>query len=91
MRLDDYAEPKGAYYVPALVATFADQTDAEAAIESLHAAGFTTRDIDVAREDGGITIVVSEAMPGMLEQARALLAASAATDVHPYGAGAGRL
>ena len=91
MQLDDYAAPKGAYYVPALVATFADEAGAEAAIESLHAAGFTTRDIDVARDGGGVTIVVSEAMPGMLEQGRALLAASAATDVHPYGAGAGHL
>lgn len=88
MSLDEYSEPKGAYYTPALIATYADEAAAEAAVESLRAAGFTPRDINVARSGGGVTLVVSEPTPGMMEQARSLLAASAATDVRPYGADA---
>ena len=88
MGLEEYPEPKGAYYTAALVADFADTAGAEAAIESLRAAGFTPRDISVARHESGITLIVSEPTPGMLEQARGLLAASPARDVRPYGAGA---
>jgi|SRR5947209_16600172 len=97
MSLDDYQEPKGAYFTPALVARFDDAASAEAAIDSLRDAGFTTRDIQVGHgrghwhrhgEDHHVTVIVSEPTPGMLEQARALLAASDATGVEPYGAGA---
>lgn len=87
MGLEDYPEPKGAYYTPALVADFTNAAGAEAAIESLRAAGFTPRDISVAHTESGVTLIVSEPTPGMLEQARGLLAASAARDVRPYGAG----
>jgi hypothetical protein len=97
MSLDDYQEPKGAYFTPALIARFEDGAAAEAAIDSLRDAGFTTRDIQVGRgrghwhrhgEEHQVTVIVSEPTPGMLAQARALLAASAATEVEPYGAGA---
>ena len=86
MRLDEYSEPKGAYYTAALLATYAGDAEAEAAVASLRAAGFTARDISVARTDERVTLVVSEPTPGMIEQARSLLAASAALDVRPYGA-----
>jgi hypothetical protein len=88
MGLDEYPQPKGAYYTPALIATFADEGAASDAVASLRAAGFMPRDIGVARKDDGVTIVVSEPTAGMLEQARGLLAASAARDVRPYGADA---
>lgn len=97
MSLDEYQEPKGAYFTAALVARFEDEAGAEAAIDALRDAGFTTRDIQVGRgrghwhrhaEDHHVTIIVSEPTPGMLEQARALLVASAATEVQPYGSGA---
>jgi hypothetical protein len=85
--LADYGEPKGAYYAPALVATFTDAAGAEAALASLRAHGFMPRDIDVARDSQGVAIIVSAPFPGMLEEARRLLAASAAQSVRPYGSG----
>jgi hypothetical protein len=87
MTLDDYAEPKGAYYNPALVARYPDVPSAEAALDSLRSAGFTTRDIQVARGDEGVTVVVSQPTPGMLEEARRILQESGGQDVRPYGAG----
>ena len=87
MAFEEYGQPKGAYYTPALVATFADADGATAALESLRAAGFAPRDMDVAQSADGVTVIVSEPTPGMLEQARALLAASPAREVRPYGAG----
>ncbi len=86
MSLNEYPEPKGAYYTPALIAEFDDEQTAEEALASLRAAGFTTRDIGVSNGPSGVTVVVSEPTPGMLEQARGLLATSA-RDVRPYGAG----
>ena len=86
MDLSEYPEPKGAYYTPALIAEFDDEQAAGEAIASLRAAGFTARDIGVAKGSNGVTIVVSEPTPGMLEQARGLLATTA-RDVRPYGAG----
>ena len=97
MSLDDYEEPKGAYYTSALVARFDDAASAEAAIDSLRDAGFTTRDIQVGRgrghwhrhgKDHHVTVIVSEPTPGMLSEARKLLTAGGATEVEPYGAGA---
>jgi hypothetical protein len=95
MSLDDHEEPKGAYYTAALVARFDNEAAAEAAIDALRDAGFTTRDIQVGRgqrgEDGEeqrITVIVSEPTPGMLADARRILAAGGATEVGPYGAGA---
>lgn len=96
MSLDEYQEPKGAYYTAALVARFEDDATAEAAVNALRDAGFTTRDIQVGRgrghwhrhgEEHHVTLIVSEPTPGMLEQARALLTAGGATEVEPYGAG----
>jgi hypothetical protein len=87
MSLDDYGEPKGAYYNAALVARFPDEAGAESAVDALRAAGFTQRDIQVARGSQGVTVVVSEPTPGMLEEAGRLLHDSAATDVRPYGSG----
>lgn len=91
MSFDEYAQPKGTYYTPALVAIFADAAGAETALESLRAAGFSPRDIDVAQDADKVTVIVSEPTPGMLEQARGLLAASPAQDVRPYGSDAGAL
>jgi len=85
MSLDEYEEPKGAYYTPALVADFDSAKAAEDAVGTLRKAGFTTRDIQVARKDSRVTIIVSEPTPGMLEDARRLLEKSAASDVRPYG------
>lgn len=85
MTLDEYEEPKGAYYNPALVAVFDTPEAAEAAIKRLRHDGFTERDIQVAHRHGVITIVVSEPTPGMLEEARAILRDSNASTVHPYG------
>ena len=85
MTLDSYPEPKGAYYTPALVATYDDDRAAEEAVASLRAAGFSQRDISVARSADRVSLIVSEPTPGMMEQARALLAASNATRVEPYG------
>jgi hypothetical protein len=85
MGLDEYEEPKGAYYSSALVAEFGDEAGAEDAIGRLREIGFTTRDIQVAqRGDGGVTVVVSEPGPGMLSEARRLLQESLA-EVRPYG------
>ena len=91
MSLDEYSEPKGAYYTPALVATFASAMAAEGAIASLRAAGFQRNDINVARNDDGINVVVSSADTALLGQARGLLTASDAREVHPYGSGSGTL
>jgi hypothetical protein len=97
MSLDDYEEPKGAYFTPALMAHFEDEAGAEAAIDALRAAGFTTRDIQVGRGHGPwhrhgqehhVTVIVSEPTPGMMAEARRVLAAGGATEVEPYGAGA---
>ncbi len=88
MSLDDYAEPKGAYYTPALIATFAAESDAEDAIASLRAAGFSKGEINVTRESDHVTVVVSGASADMLGQARGLLTAGGAREVRPYGAGA---
>ena len=87
MGLEEHSQPTGAYYTPALVARYADAPSAEAAIESLRGAGFTTRDIDVAQGDGDVTMIVSEPTPGMLEQAMLILRQSGAQDVRPYGSG----
>jgi hypothetical protein len=86
MSLEEYGEPKGAYYNPALVARYADAPTAEAALNTLRAAGFTTRDIQVARSDDAVTVIVSQPTPGMLDEARRLLLDSGAQDVRPYGA-----
>jgi hypothetical protein len=87
MSLDQYGAPKGAYYTPALEAIFADEPAAAEALVALHAAGFQVRDIDVARSEQGVTVIVSEPSPGMLEQARRVLEASKALTVRPYGTG----
>ena len=87
MALEDYSEPKGAYYNPALVARYPSAPAAEAALSALRDAGFTTRDIQVARSADDVTVIVSEPTPGMLEEARRILLDSGASDVHPYGAG----
>jgi hypothetical protein len=87
MSLDEYGPPKGAYYTPALEAIFADEGEANDALAELRAEGFQTRDIDVARSEQGITAIVSEPSPGMLERARRVLEASSAMAVRPYGAG----
>jgi hypothetical protein len=91
MSLDDYQPPKGAYYTPAIVARFDDAAEAEDALEQLRAAGFTTRDIQVAQGHDGVMVIVSEPTPGMLGTATAVLNESAAGDVHPYGAGDDRV
>jgi hypothetical protein len=97
MSLDDYAEPKGAYFTPALAAHFTDEAAAGVAIDALRAAGFTTRDIQVGRgrgpwhrhgQENHRTVIVSEPSPGMLEEARRILTSSGAMEVEPYGAGA---
>jgi len=85
MSLDEYPEPKGAYYTPAIQAKFDDTEAAEAAIAALRDAGFTTRDIHVLQEEGSIIVVVSEPTPGMLEEGRKILSA-AGVDVASYGA-----
>ncbi|HZS89623.1 MAG TPA: hypothetical protein VFE42_19300 [Chloroflexota bacterium] len=87
MSLDEYGPPKGAYYSPALEAIFADEAAASDALAELRAEGFQTRDIDVARSEQGVTVIVSEPSPGMLERARAVLEASSALTVRPYGSG----
>ncbi len=96
MSLDEYQEPKGAYFTAALVAHFDEAGAAEAAVGALRDAGFTTRDIQIGRghghwhqhaEDHHVTVIVSEPTPGMLEEARRVLTASNAVHVGPYGAG----
>lgn len=86
MGLDEYGEPKGAYYTPALVARFEDEAAAEAAVSALREVGFSVRDIQVGRQDDGVTVIVSEPSPGLLQEARGILAQSNAADVRPYGA-----
>jgi hypothetical protein len=86
MGLDEYGEPKGAYYNPALVAEFDSVSAAETTIDALREAGFGERDIQVARRDNGVTVVVSEPTAGMLEEARRLLQ-EAALEVRSYGSG----
>jgi hypothetical protein len=97
MSLDEYQEPKGAYYTAALIARFEDEVTAEAAVDALRDAGFTTRDIQVGRgpghwhrhgEEHHVTLIVSEPTPGMLTEARRILEASGAIEIEPYGAGA---
>ncbi len=87
MGLDEYSAPTGAYYTAALAASFANEAAAEGAITALRAAGFGQRDINVARTDHGISVVVSEPTPGMIQQARGLLETNGALDIHPYGTG----
>ncbi len=87
MSLDQYGAPKGAYYSPALEAIFADEAEAIDTLSELRAEGFQPRDIDVARSEQGVTVIVSEPSPGMLERARGVLEASTALAVRPYGAG----
>lgn len=85
MTLDDYEEPKGAYYSEALVARYPDQRTAEAAVSALRTVGFGQRDIQVGRNSDGITVVISNPSTGLMEQGRAILLESGAPEVRPYG------
>lgn len=91
MGLEEYSEPKGAYYNPALVAIFPDVAAAEQAVHSLRAAGFTRRDINVARHDDGVTIIVSAPPGESLDDARRVLARHSPSELHPYGSESGGL
>lgn len=85
MGLDEYQPPKGAYFTPALVARFDDVPAASRAIDLLRAAGYSARDIQVERDERGVTVVISDPAPDMLDQGRQILQENGALDLHPYG------